>query len=298
MRNASAGLIALINSGTQFYVADCLTIQRADGTIHRFTSASVDVTTVTQWDGTSKTFSAGGVTFRRGVTSLVAGLEVDDMALTLLTEPTRDTVTIGGLAHTWPNLAMLGYLDEARVMLERAFMATWGDTSPGTVILFAGRMGEVNADRMDVRCSVRADLNLLELPLPRNVYQPACLHALYDTGCAVSKAAHTNTGTLAVGSAGVSLITGLGANDDWYALGAITITSGPNTGLTRTVKAYTLAGPGLVTLTRPFPSADLVGRTFSIYPGCDKKQATCSGKFSNLARFRGYPYVPTPENAR
>jgi hypothetical protein len=32
-----------------------------------------------------------------------------------------------------------------------------------------------------------------------------------------------------------------------------------------------------------------------VYPGCDKQQATCRGKFANLARFRGQPYVPAPE---
>jgi uncharacterized phage protein (TIGR02218 family) len=294
MRNASAALIALINGGTQFYVADCLTIVRVDGTVHRFTSAPVDVTVESQYDGAVHTFSAGGVTFERGVTSL----EVDDMALTLLTDPTRDTVTIGGLAHTWPNLVLLGYLDNATVMLERAFMATWGDTTPGTLILFGGRMGEMTPSRTAIVCTVKADLDLLELPLPRNIYQPACLHALFDSGCGLVRASFTATGTVQGGSTAASIITGLGLASGYYDLGALTITSGPNTGITRTVKAYASAGPGTVTLTRPFPSSDVVGRTFSMYPGCDKRQATCSGKFSNLARFRGYPYVPTPENAR
>jgi uncharacterized phage protein (TIGR02218 family) len=36
------------------------------------------------------------------------------------------------------------------------------------------------------------------------------------------------------------------------------------------------------------------GDTFNIYPGCDKKQATCSTKFANLTHFRGFPYIPRP----
>lgn len=34
------------------------------------------------------------------------------------------------------------------------------------------------------------------------------------------------------------------------------------------------------------------GDAFTIYPGCDKQQSTCSAKFNNLIHFRGFPYVP------
>lgn len=295
MRNASAALIALINSGTEFYVADCLTIVRPDGTIHRFTNAPENVTVVSQYDSASHTFLAGGVTFRRGTTKLVIGFEVDDLELTLLTDPTADTVTIGGVAHTWPNLAALGYLDGSTVMLERAFMATWGVTTPGTLILFSGALANVSADSNDVSCIVKSDLNLLALPMPRNTYQPGCLHALFDAGCTLVRATFTTAGTVAGGSTAAAIATGLAAADDYYALGGIAITSGPNTGLTRTIKSYL---SNVAYLTRPFPNSTVIGSTFSIYPGCDKKQATCSTKFSNLAHFRGYPYVPTPETAR
>ncbi|MEI8325522.1 MAG: phage BR0599 family protein [Betaproteobacteria bacterium] len=68
--------------------------------------------------------------------------------------------------------------------------------------------------------------------------------------------------------------------------------TGANAGIGRTIKAQ--AG-GVLTSVQPWPSAVTIGDTFTVYPGCDKTQATCSSKFSNLARFRGYPYVPAPE---
>lgn len=294
MRNASPALIALINSGTQFYVADCLTIVRADGTAYRFTTAPVDVTTVSQYDSASHVFSAGGVTFRRGRTALSVGLEVDDLELTLLTDPVRDLVTIGGVLRTWPDIATAGLLDEATVMIERAFMATWGDTSAGTLVLFAGRMGEIRTDRTNVDAMIKADLALLALPMPRNVYGPGCLHTLYDSGCGLSKAAFLLNGTVQPGSTQSVIVTGLPGADGYYELGALTITNGAMTGLVRTVKKY--AG-GAATLNKPLPASP-IGAAFSIYPGCDKVQSTCSNKFANLARFRGFPYIPTPENAR
>jgi hypothetical protein len=39
------------------------------------------------------------------------------------------------------------------------------------------------------------------------------------------------------------------------------------------------------------------GDTFIAYPGCDKTQSTCSGKFSNLVNFGGSPYIPVPETS-
>ena len=45
----------------------------------------------------------------------------------------------------------------------------------------------------------------------------------------------------------------------------------------------------------PLPNVPAVGDTFSVFPGCDKTKTTCAGKFSNIARFRGFPFVPVPE---
>jgi len=70
--------------------------------------------------------------------------------------------------------------------------------------------------------------------------------------------------------------------------------TGPNAGISRTVKTHT---SGALTVLQPWPFAVASGNTFTAYPGCDKAQATCSGKFSNLVRFRGMPYIPIPETA-
>jgi hypothetical protein len=58
------------------------------------------------------------------------------------------------------------------------------------------------------------------------------------------------------------------------------------------------SAPGTVSLIAPFPTAPASGDAFQIYPGCDKTlDANGCAKFANTARFRGFPYVPSPETA-
>jgi uncharacterized phage protein (TIGR02218 family) len=289
MRAASAPLIALLNSASQVFVADLLTITQQNGTVTRLTDASADLTAVSQIDNATHTW-ASGLPFSRGRTKIVVGLEVDTLGITLMPDPLVHT--LGGVP--WPAAARNGALDDARVVLERLFMATWGDTSAGTLIQFSGRAGAVTPSRATIAIQVRSDLELLTAQLPRNVYQPGCLHTLYDAGCTLSKAAFQSSSTAQAGSTAASIVTGLSHVDGYYALGTLTFTGGVNAGLTRTVRTYlsNVAVPIVA-----FPAAPAVGDAFTIAAGCDKQQGTCSSKFSNLTHFRGLPYIPLPESA-
>lgn len=299
MRNASASLITFLNGlgpTQQPYIADLLTIIQANSTVTRLTSASVTLKSTSQAispsDPTVYTFLSGGATFTRGVTKLLVGLQVDDLALSILTDPTRDT--LGGVP--WPAAARNGALDGARIVLERCFMATWGDTSKGTIILFSGTAGNVQASRSQIAITVKSNLNVLANQMPRNVYQPGCMHSVYDAGCTLLKATFTVAGAVTAGSTVSSINTNLTQADDYFDQGQITFTSGVNNGLSRTVKLFVHTG-GVVQISPPLPAAPAAADTFTIYPGCDKQQSTCTTKFSNLAHFRGYPYIPVPETA-
>jgi hypothetical protein len=52
-------------------------------------------------------------------------------------------------------------------------------------------------------------------------------------------------------------------------------------------------GVAALELARPLPATPSIGDTFSIVRACAKTPEECDGTFSNIARFRGYPYVPT-----
>jgi uncharacterized phage protein (TIGR02218 family) len=159
---------------------------------------------------------------------------------------------------------------------------------------FQGRVADVKCGRFAAKITVNSDLELLNIAMPRNVVQTGCVHTLYDAGCTLLKSSFQVSGSVSsLGSAANKINTGLTQADGYFDLGVITFTSGALNGRSFTVKSFLHAGGAVTTI------APLVGvassDTFTIVPGCDKQQATCNAKFSNLAHFRGYPYVPVPE---
>lgn len=292
MRNASGALITLLNTQTEYCVADLLTIIQANGVVTRLTSADFDVVAVSQVDSASHTFSSKGPPFTRSRTKTIVGLEIDSMTVTLM--PDAVLHLLGGIP--WPAAATAGALDEARIILERAFMSSWGDTSAGTLIQFSGRVGQVKPSRTNLILQVNSDLELLRAPMPRNTYQPGCVHTLFDTGCGLLKASFAVTGSAGAASTLNQLNTSLAQATGYFDLGTIVFTSGAMNGQTYTVKKFTSATSFIPA--RPFASAPQTGDTFTALPGCDKLQSTCTTKFANLARFRGYPFIPAAENAR
>lgn len=288
MRAASGGLIALLNGNTQFQIADLLTITQANGTITRLTNADFDVVANTF------TFLSSGPKFARGRTKIVLGIVVDTMPLSIMPDPAQ---LLGGVP--WPQAAAAGALDGARILLERAHMPVWGDTSVGTVILFSGRVSEINPSRNEVAMVVKSDLEMLDIQMPRNTFQPYCVHTLYDSGCTLLKSAFVVAGVVTAGSTAASILaSALTQATGYFDLGTMTFTGGANNGVTRNVRSYTnAAGVKTIIPMVAFKFAPANGDTFNIYPGCDKVQATCSTKFANLAHYRGYPYVPAPESA-
>lgn len=294
MKSASAALIALLANET-FLMADLLTITLVDGTIVRYTTWDTDLAV------SGNTYLCDDVKFKRGRTRNVIGIEVDTMTLTLYPGPTNTVEGIGFLTAL-----KNGAIDGARVKVDRLFMATAGDTSAGTASVFSGRVSDCKFGRTEASLSVVSDLILLNVQMPRNVYQPGCLHTLFDddmlaqgnpaTGCKISKASFQTTTAAASGSTTTLVNTALGGSPatGYFDLGYVVFQNGQNAGLKRTVKSY---ASGNFTLMNPLPFAPGVGDAFLAYPGCDKQQSTCSSKFGNLVNFRGLPYVPSAETS-
>jgi uncharacterized phage protein (TIGR02218 family) len=289
MKSASAGLIALLNSGLKFYMADLLTITSVTGSVFRYADADIDVTLG------GNLFSSKQILFSVGSIRTVIGVEVDELSLNVWANAS-DTLSGVPFFQALHN----GALDGAVVKVERVFMAPpdpsvglirW-DTSLGSLIRFLGRVSDFEVGATQAAITVKSEFEILNVQLPRNLYQPGCIHTLYDTGCTLSKAAFGANSSAAAGSTRLVIQSTLAQAAGYFDLGIVTFTSGPNTGVSRTVKSF--AG-GVLTLVYPFASTPAVGNTFTAYPGCDKLQATCLNKFANLANFRGFPYVPVPE---
>jgi uncharacterized phage protein (TIGR02218 family) len=225
------------------------------------------------------------------------GLEVDTLIF--------DTIPGASLIDGVPFLvaARQGVFDGATLTYSGSYWPQQAYTPlvqpTGIVIKFVGRVAEVDISKSLVTFTINSHLELLNMNMPRNLWQSGCVNTLYDASCALNQASFGTAGTVAspLGANGASFNTTLAQADHYFDLGVVTFTSGANGGISRTVKSYFNGSPGSVFLISPFPNTAQIGDTFTIYPGCDKAQATCIFKFNNLANFRGFPFVPINETA-
>jgi uncharacterized phage protein (TIGR02218 family) len=223
----------------------------------------------------------------RDRTKLSVGIEVDDMTVTLY----------GGINDLiqgipFPQFVANGGFDGARLSVDRCFMATYGNTSAGVVNIFTGSISDVKPSRTEIALTVSSDVQLLDAPMPRNVYAPTCSHNLFDAGCGAVKASFGASSSCTSGSTRLLINCALAQASGYFDVGTITFNSGANAGATRTIKSY---APGVINLSLPLPVTPTVGDTFTAYAGCDKSKATCTSKFNRLASFRGFPFIPVPE---
>ncbi len=290
MKPASPALIAYLNTvrgnpDVPLLMADAFTFTMLSGVILCYTN--VDVTFA--YNG--NTYLANSVLVDGLKYKASVGLEVDQQQITVAA---RGTDTISGGA---PFLQALrdGSFDGCQIERDRVFFSDRiGGTAIGAVTLFKGRLGTVDQiGRTSAKLTVNSELVLLDIDMPRNVYQPTCLHTLYDSGCTLVKNAFGSNGAVGAGST-ASVINWSSASTN-YQQGSISFTSGVNAGATATVGSA-VAGTSL-TLLYPLESVPAAGDTFTVYFGCDHTAGTCSGKFNNLANFRGFPFVPPPQMA-
>lgn len=280
MKTAGGALVTFLASATQIYCADLWTITLKAGTVLRYTNAPEALVV------SSNTFSPAVI--RRDRVRLKLGLEVDTLSMTWDYDLTAITsgLALGALIN-------VGAFDGATVKLERLFMQTSGDVSLGAVHWFEGRVADAEAAGGEAVLKIKSDLEILDIKMPRNLFQAGCINTIYDTACGLNKATYTKTSHVHAGSTASVINCPLADADDYFNLGGITFTSGANSGLTRLVKDYAV---GVITCLA-FPSIPAVDDTFSIWPGCDKTKTLCNSRYSNSANFRGFPYVPKPETA-
>lgn len=288
MRTASAALLSYFAISDAIDVADLLTITLANGgAVVRLTTYDEDLIV----DG--NVYNAGPTLYRRDLVKVAVGLVADPIKLTIF--PGAGDL-LGGVS--WQAAALRGLFDGARISVDKVFMAEPGDTRLGGVNLFSGRVADIDGDRTKLELTCKSDVELLDAPFPRNVYQPNCANTLFDSVCTLNRVTFTTATAAQTGSTAKILNdTGLSQPTGYYDLGTVTMTSGALLGMQRPIKAYVLGSPNTIELMRPFPAAPAAGDTMDVAPGCDKLQTTCTTKFSNLAHFRGEPFVPAPEEA-
>lgn len=314
MKSASAASLYLLSIGERM-MADLYDITLGTGQVYHFTSFDQPITASIYSPAAGPFTYKTGLTIKRGTKTQKAGTDGGSMKLTV--SPQGDSPNAPVLINGYPVLqaCRLGFLDNATIQLSRLFMPPTGsallfsggayslvqstpgfiDTSAEGTGDFKGVAQDVQAGRLSADITVDNYLALLgNQQMPRVLFGVGCWHQVYDAGCTLLKSAFTSTGHVTSVTDGAHFDTSLTQANGYFELGVITFTSGVNDGFSQNVASHVNSGGALV-MNYPFPSAPAVGDTFSIYPGCDLQQATCTTKFSNLAHFGGMPYIPIPQ---
>lgn len=291
MRSCSPTAKTWLAANNVAWRGDTILLTLADGvTVFRWTTADLPLAIG------GHVFYSGGANaplVQRSQYTQNSKLTVDTLDITL----TGGGFTING--QTLPQLGVAGYFRGARVQVDHYF----GDNPAHAISLggvgsfFEGRVGQVEPHGPNLILHLNSELIALNILLPKFVLAPSCGNAVYDQGCALSRAAFTLSGaasgtptarTIATTSAA---LTAKAAG--YFSLGVLRFTSGANNGKARAVKAW---DGTTFTVQLPFPVAPAAADTFTVYPGCDRTESTCLFTFNNLANYRGYSHIPSSES--
>lgn len=302
MKNASAATLAILSSGN-YQIAECYEITLPTQQVYYFTdaqSALANVTVYLPLGGTAGPFTFGtGLTLERDTITQAAGVKAGNMRLKVTPQWDSPFAPIKINGYPLLQAVRLGFFDSATVRMSKLFMhppvpGVPIDTSPGSVGWFMGVVQDAQAGRFSADLTIDDYLALLgNQQMPRQLYGVGCWHQVYDAGCTLLRTAFTSSAHVTAVTDGAHFSSNLAKADDYFDLGVITFTSGVNSGLSARVSKYLNAAGALIT-SYPFPTQPAVNDTFTVYPGCDLQQATCSTKFANLAHFGGMPYIPDP----
>lgn len=298
MKQASAAALAIL-AGGKYLRADLYDLTLTTGATSFFTGYETPLTSAVFPSGTTHNYLSG-FTITRGSTTQSVGLDAQELELTIA--PKWDNPGGQPLIAGYPlvQAARLGILDNASILYSKLFMnfpsaGARLDTSPGGIGWLKGVVADMDIGRFAVMVKVSSNILVLnQVQMPKNLYQGACVHTVYDAGCTLLKATFTSTGSITAVTSSSNFNTSLTQASGFFDLGVITFTSGANNGFSATIKQFIHAS-GNLQANLPFPAAIGIGDTFSIYPGCNHLQATCTTKFNNLIHFKATPYVPVPE---
>lgn len=273
----------------QFAYTDCFSVFNKDLEILRWCTTQKDVVIETPVDGetgpatfTSKQVLVSGLKLEIGV-----GVEVDEQTMRM---DFPSGLEYRGLPY--PTAIRYGRFDGGTIRRDRYFTDKLGNPWMGGVPLFVGKTSTAEKiGRSFAELKVKSDLVLLKMPMPRKLFQPQCLHTLFDPGCGLEKAAYEQSGTTESGST-ASIIKWSGATAGLKA-GTIYIEDAGGVTLVRTIESVSGSN---IALTYPLDFTPMTGTHFKAYPGCVRTYARC-GEFGNQANYQGFPFVPVAETA-
>lgn len=203
-----------------------------------------------------------------------------------------DLSGIAGLAGIDYDTLASGVFDNARVY---AFATTWNSPTEDEEPLGLAFLGKTTLrdDRYTAEMMMAVDaLN----QSTGNTYTASCQKVFGGSGyagCGVALGPITVSGTIThVTSNSVFRDSARAEAADYFGEGSIAFTSGANAGL-QPLEVKTHAADGTLTMHLACHYPVAVGDSYTLIPGCRKRQADCRDKWSNIANFGGFSFVPT-----
>lgn len=150
---------------------------------------------------------------------------------------------------------------------------------------FGGLVASVSfsPDGREAALSIRP-WNFAQALVPDRDVSPSCNYQLGDSRCGVNLTALGVVGTSVVVSSGGRVLTSAAWDalpDGYFAGGLVSL------GAERALVVNHTGGA--LTIIKPLRS---VSGVYTAFPGCDKAEATCNGKFANIDNFGGFGRVP------
>lgn len=280
MRTIPSNLKADIENGV---IARLLKITCRDGTVLAFTDHDQFLTV----DGTKYEPTPGLAQINYTATSSV--------------EVSSQTASAATVDLPEPDI-LAGKYDDA--VIEAAW-CSWQNPSYGKVIIFLGKIADIQYNETGFEAEIMSFMKQLELNIGQ-VYTSSCRHTLFGTAgagkvgfCGVNPATFTFTGAVAsvVTNRWKFTVSGAaaGKSNGYYSNGKVTFSSGQNNGVSFVIKKHT---GNEIELMLPTGRLITVGDTFTIQAGCDKSLETCKTKFNNILNFGGFPHINTDVSFR
>jgi hypothetical protein len=273
--------------------AECFTFIPKVGPPLYYTNAQRNVTVVPVVGGPGRvTFFANrvllkGLRYKTGI-----GVEVDEQNVEVAYPETQDFQAY----LTWPEALKQGRLDGADVRRDRFFAADWGSPWIAGAKMFTGKVSSLDSvGRQTATINIKSDLVLLNVQMPKDLFQPICKHTWADAGCGVDRSLHVVQTVVGAGTPTRTFLPWTGATDD-FQMGTTYIESSDSVTRVRTILRVEV-GVG-VHLIYPLDFDPVVGADVAFYPNCRRLFANCGDYHTSPEEhFLGFPFVPVAETA-
>ena len=284
-----ADVTALL-AGGHFVYAELFTITPKVGPELLYCNTQKDISVVPV-DGVERVIYRSKQVFIKGLKlNMGIGLEVDEQDIELAYD---DELRYQGHL-TFSEALRQGRLDGATIKRARVVgpeFGIWYAVMP----MFTGLISSLDkVGRQTANVKVKSDLVLLNVQMPRDLWQVSCKHTWGDAGCGIDQSDFAEVGAAASGSTR-TVLNWAGVTED-FVMGKVHIHN--NDDVTR-IRTILKVNPGVsLTMIYPLDFDPGTGLTFTAYPNCRRMFERCGDYHADPENhYLGFKFIPVAETA-